>query len=127
MKKISILITLIVICSIIGIKFLFEFLAQIDNRYSADGLRLLFFMLPFWVIYIGLFFYLMNIDEKRYALISIFNGLIYFIGTMNKPRYIPMILLAISGVMFLVLLVLLLMNYFKHARPQLRKRVLDNN
>jgi hypothetical protein len=117
MKKISILITLIVICSIIGIKFLFEFLAQIDNKYSADGLRLLLFMLPFWVIYIGLFFYLMNINEKRYALISIFSGLIYFIGTMNKPRYIPMILLTISGVMFLVLLVLLLMNYFK-SKPR---------
>ncbi|WP_281239390.1 hypothetical protein [Flavobacterium praedii] len=104
MKKIIVLKALVILNIIIGIKFLVEYLSQLNYTFNADGLRLIVFVWPFSLICIVLCFYLVKINEKFYAFLSFLNGIIYFLGVMGKPKHIPSNFLVISGVSLIILL-----------------------
>lgn len=108
MKKIIVLKILVLLNIIIGIKFFVEYLSQLNYTFNADGLRLILFIWPFSLIYIVLSFYLVKIDEKFYAFLSFLNGVVYFLGVMNKPKYIPSSFLVISGASLTILFFLLM-------------------
>jgi hypothetical protein len=103
------LLILITVNSIIGINFYFEYLDQLRLTYNPDGIRLIAFLLPFYISFIILFAISIHKKDKTCALICFINGLLQILVLMNKPKHIPfneIILCCISvGILIIALII----------------------